>query len=117
MAAAPTEHAEQVSLCGWLDAKHPDLDYWATPNGGNRNIVTAAKMKAEGQKAGIPDLFFPELRLFVEMKRTKGGSVSKEQKHWIERLTKHGYKVVVCKGAAEAVKAIEEALNAHSIKA
>ena len=115
---APTEHAEQVSLCGWLDAKHPDLDYWATPNGGNRNIVTAAKMKAEGQKPGVPDLFFPALRLFVEMKRTKGGRLSPEQKYWFDRLPKLGYKVVMCKGAAEAVKTIEEELkNANPIKA
>ena len=109
--AVPTEHNEQVSLCGWLAINHPDLDYFAVPNGGNRNIVTAIKLKAEGVKAGVPDMFFPALKLFVELKRAKGGRLSPEQKYWIETLTRAGYRVAVCKGAAEAVKVITEELS------
>lgn len=106
-----TEHAEQVSLVQWLDATHPELLYFAIPNGGNRNIITASKLKAEGVKAGVPDLFLPGLKLFVEMKRVKGGSVSPQQKYWHERLTNCGYRVVVCKGAAEAVDIITQEIN------
>lgn len=101
-----TEHAEQVSLVQWLDATHPDLLYFAVPNGGNRNIITAKKMKAEGVKAGVPDMFFPALKLFIELKRTKGGNVSAEQKHMKERLELAGYKVAICHGAKEAVDII-----------
>lgn len=102
-----TEHAEQVSLVQWLNATHPELDYFAIPNGGNRNIVTAKKLKDEGVKPGVPDMFFPGLKLFIEMKRTNGGRLSKDQLLWSERLNKCGYHVAVCKGAAEAVKVIE----------
>lgn len=109
--AIPTEHNEQVSLCVWLAINHPDLDYFAIPNGGERNAIVAAKLKAEGVKSGVPDLFFPSLRLFVEMKRVKGGSVSPVQKHWHDRLTKAGYRVEVCRGAAEAVRVLTEELQ------
>lgn len=106
-----TEHAEQVSLVQWLDATHPGLLYFAIPNGGNRNIVTATKLKAEGVKAGVPDLFFPSLRLFIELKRTKGGKVSPAQRDMATRLESCGYRVVVCKGAREAVDVITQEIN------
>lgn len=32
------------------------LDWFHTPNGGKRNLSTAAKMKRMGVKAGIPDI-------------------------------------------------------------
>jgi hypothetical protein len=35
----------------------PGAVFWATPNGGARNKVTGAILKATGTKAGIPDLF------------------------------------------------------------
>ena len=70
----------------------------AIPNGGKRAISVAKKLKAEGVKRGVPDLFIPELKLWVEMKKVKGGSTSKEQKEWILYLNDCGYKAVVCKG-------------------
>ena len=106
-----TEHAEQVSLVQWLDATHPELLYFAIPNGGNRNIITASKLKAEGVKAGVPDLFLPSLRIFIELKRAKGGKVSPAQKDMAQRLEACGYRVVVCKGAKEAVDVITQEIN------
>jgi hypothetical protein len=38
---------------------------------------------------GIPDLFIPEWRLWVEMKRKTGGRLSTEQKSMINYLQKH----------------------------
>jgi hypothetical protein len=112
--ALPTEHAEQVSLCGWLDTRLPELDYFAIPNGGERNAIVAQKLKAEGVKAGVPDMFIPSLNLFLELKRVKGGHVSPVQKYWHERLTNCGYTVAVCKGAAEAVKVITQHIGARN---
>jgi hypothetical protein len=40
--------------------------------------------------------------LFIEMKRTKGGRTSEEQREWIAELNKAGYRAVVCKGWEEA---------------
>ena len=46
------EHEIQKSIAQYLDIR--GLCWWAVPNGGNRNIITAKKLKAEGVKAGVP---------------------------------------------------------------
>lgn len=84
------------------------LDFlYAVPNGGKRNIKTAADLKAEGVKAGVPDISLPyptsrHHGLYIEMKREKGGRVSDKQKEWLEYLNSVGYLAVVCKGFEEA---------------
>jgi len=45
------------------------------------------------------------------MKRVKGGVVSDQQGKWIEHLQRHGYRAVVVRGCAEAIKAVEEYLR------
>jgi hypothetical protein len=85
---------------------------FSIPNGGKRNKIVAAKLKREGVKAGIPDLMLPYARggwhgLFIEMKRIKGGSVSKIQGERIAFLRGQNYQVKICKGAAEAIEAIK----------
>jgi hypothetical protein len=60
---------------------------------------------------GIPDLFCPEWRLWVEMKRIKGGVVSPEQKGMIEYLRGVEYHVIVGKGAEDAKAQILEFLD------
>lgn len=76
---------------------------FAIPNGGHRHITVAAKLKATGTTKGIPDLFCPSLKLFIEMKREDGGVVSEEQKDWIEYLRQHGYCAEVANGHEEAI--------------
>jgi hypothetical protein len=75
--ARDIEHREQVRLfrrCESERAQHPELDdLYAIPNGGKRDKITAARLKAEGVKAGTPDLHLPHARsgyhsLYVEMK-------------------------------------------------
>lgn len=110
-----SEHAHQVTLIQWFDVQYPDLRIFAIPNGGQRNKLVAHKLKLEGVRPGVPDLFLPVARgayhgLFIEMKAPEGGRVSKEQKDWIEWLNGAGYKAVVCKGFDEARAAIEEYL-------
>ena len=75
-------------------------------------------LKATGATAGVPDLFLPVPTsqyhgLFIEMKRTKGGKVSPEQKEWLEYLNSAGYRAVVCKGFLEAKAVIESYLDAQ----
>lgn len=89
---------------------------FAVPNGGFRHKITAAKLKAEGVKSGIPDIMlaWPNHRfhgLFIEMKRLVGGRISDEQKNWSERLRVAGYAVHTCKGFEEAKNTIEKYLN------
>lgn len=69
-------------------------------------MIVAAKMKAEGVRAGVPDLFLPVARqgfhgLWIELKSAKG-RVTTVQAAWHERLRAQGYRVVVCRGWCEA---------------
>jgi len=49
------EHKLQVAICKYLDLC--GYEFFAIPNGGLRNIKVAAKLKQEGVKAGVADLF------------------------------------------------------------
>lgn len=118
------EHAQQSALFQQISlslATYPELALaFAIPNGGQRNKITAAKMKAEGTKAGIPDIFLPVARqgchgLWVEMKATypngKRGTTSPEQRRWIKALADQGYRVVVCYDWQEAYQVMVEYLT------
>jgi hypothetical protein len=109
--ATPTEHDEQVALMDYCWAnrqKHPELSLlFAIANAGaGAQRGQAGKMKAEGVKAGVPDMLLPVARngyhgLFIEMKRT-GGVLSPIQLAWIARLKQEGYMVRVCYGFEQA---------------
>ena len=86
------EHLEQVHVIHWWDtiAKAngiPECLLFAIPNGGYRTKRTGAMLKAEGMRAGVPDLFLAVPRggfggLFIEMKRPVGGRLSPAQKEF-----------------------------------
>lgn len=103
----PEEEVEQTCLFRWAAyslGAHPELKLLhAIPNGGKRSKSEAARMKAAGVKAGVPDMFLPVARggshgLYIELKRIKGGRVSAEQLAWMEELTREGYTCAVCHG-------------------
>ena len=114
------ESREQSALIKWAEmsaAKHPCLRLlFAIPNGGKRNVITAANMKREGVKPGVPDLFlaYPSKGfhgLFIEMKKRKGGKTSEAQFQWLEMLQAAGYQVAICAGWEEAKNMIEQYIN------
>lgn len=121
------EHNEQVMLFRWasiMQKHYQELALmYAIPNGGDRHVATATKLKAEGVKAGVPDICLPVARgpyhaLYVEMKRPenkalgqKKGAVSPSQKRWITGLGRAGNKVVVAYGFDEARDVIHEYLE------
>jgi len=105
----PSEHLEQVQFVNWARATYPDLLIYAIPNGGFRMPQTRKHLKEEGVQPGIPDLHIPELNLYIEMKRTKGGSLSKVQKHIIAHLKVIGCQVEVCLGFEEAKEVLQGA--------
>lgn len=116
----PTESAEQQALFTWarlLEGKYPELRLlYHIPNGGARNKATAGRLKAEGVKAGVPDLCLPVARgnchgLYVELKRARGGKVSDEQRNWMTALGQEGYMVAACPGWEQAARIIEGYLN------
>jgi hypothetical protein len=87
----------------------PNVLIFAIPNGGKRSVGAGRKLKAEGVVAGIPDLFIPAWDVWVEMKRSKNGRLSPDQKKIKEYLENEGFKVIVGKGATDASRQIMEA--------
>ena len=102
----PTESWEQAMFVQWFRRAHPGVLILSIPNGGKRSKSTAMALKVEGTVKGIPDLFIPEWRVWVEMKRTKGGSLSPDQKTIVSYLKNVGYTVLVCKGFEAAKEQI-----------
>jgi hypothetical protein len=118
----PSEHDEQKALMvivAHYVGRWPELQLlYAIPNGGKRHIGTAKKLCAEGVKSGVPDLCLPVARggyhgLYVELKRSKGGTVSSQQASWIAALQGQGYRACVCRGADEAMAVILEYMRHH----
>ena len=102
----PTEHFEQREFVKWFRQTFRDVRIFAIANGGARSKATAGRLKAEGVASGVPDLFVPAGRLWIEMKRIKGGSLSPEQKDWIKYLESVGFCCIVGKGAEDAKRQI-----------
>lgn len=117
--ASDLEHQEQVKIFNWTKKhckKYPELSFlFAIPNGGRRHYGTAVKLKREGVKSGLPDLFLPVSRnkyhgLFIELK-VKKNKPSGNQLIWHLALKKLGYKVNVCYGFEETIKVLKQYLN------
>jgi len=114
------EDDEQAALFDWLQIMHPLLFKmaFAIPNGGMRSAREGARLKMQGVKSGVPDLFIAISTdeyhgLFIEMKKpiVKGEAkarISDSQKEWIDHLLFQGYQAIVCFGCDEAIKQIQK---------
>ena len=103
-----SENREQMLLIQWFKRNHPGILIFHIPNGGYRRPSEAAKLKAMGLTPGIPDLFIPEWRLFIEMKRTKGGKLSDDQISVIKHLQCVNYCVNIAHGHEQAIQQIKD---------
>lgn len=95
------EHDEQVQFFGWAARQRiPGLGLMhAVPNGGQRHPAVAAKLKAEGVKAGVLDILWPVPRggfcgLAIEFK-AEDGNLTKDQRERIKALQLEGWLCVV----------------------
>ena len=114
---AHEEHDIQAACVHWFDLTHPNmrLNLFAVPNGGRRDKVTGARLKAEGVRAGVSDLILLKQRhgygaLLIEMKTPKG-VLSQLQRVWRNHITKDGYKHVVCRSVQDFISEINDYLN------
>lgn len=117
-----TESAEQIALLQWAslvshNGRKIGSLLFAIPNEGSRSKAHGARLKAQGLRAGVPDLMFAwptdtAPGLFIEMKAKKG-QVSEHQKKWLARLREAGYRAEVCYGMEEAKNLILEYLGAE----
>lgn len=108
------ETEEQESLVQYL--KFRGLKFSAIPNGMyTKSWAVKRKNKREGVNSGVPDMLviLPKKLLFIELKREKGGTVSPEQKEWIEKLNGIGNQIeaIVSRGCGEAIDKIEKELK------
>jgi len=113
-----TEDIEQRRLAIFLDST--ELLWCHVPNGGKRSKGEAGKLKAHGQKAGVPDClifnaptnpdYYNACGLAIELKR-KDGKLTRYQKHWLSALQRNGWIAAVCYGHRAAVELIQEAYN------
>jgi hypothetical protein len=103
-----SEHLEQARVVSWFRQTYPDTLIFAIPNGGLRSKSQALKLKVEGVVPGIPDLFIPAWMTWVEMKKEKGGVLSKEQQLMIKYLQSVNYCVIVGHGAEDAINQLTE---------
>lgn len=106
------EAGAQEALFNWAQyqyERYPELELlYHIPNGGKRDARTAANLKRQGLKAGVPDLHLPVARggyhgLYIELK-VGSNKPTPLQKKWLSNLNKQGYLAVVCygwQGAAE----------------
>ncbi len=117
---ARSEHEDQVAVFQWAalyEHRWPALALlFAVPNGGHRHIVVAKKMKKEGVKAGVPDMFLPVALggyhgLFIEMKRFDGKNPRGGQETWLRNLAAGDYAVFLCRGSKAATDVLEAYLK------
>lgn len=120
------EETHQIALVTWFDISYPNLSkispkgkrislLWATPNGGKRNLLEAIRLKKQGVRAGVPDLFLAVPRgtfhgFFIEMKAGKN-KLTESQEAYFEILREQQYKIEVAYDWMRAADMIRDYLN------
>lgn len=110
-----TEYQHQVLVIAWArsnEDQYPALKLLNASMAGVRlPIGLAMKCKKSGMVKGFPDLFLPYPSgpysgFFCELKK-KGGSLKKEQKVWLENLSRCGFYTCKAVGHEEAIEQLE----------
>lgn len=88
---------------------------FAIPNGARMSMSQANKMKREGLKRGVPDVFvaYPSKLahgLFLEFK-SKGRYPEKEQREWMARLKSAGFDCAIVRDPIEAAEIVSKHLE------
>jgi len=110
-----SEHQLQCAVAQWLDLQgwlwcHP-------PMGGLRNKAVAAKLKAEGAKAGVPDIlifepftvnvglgsarYYHGIAIELKVGRNKP---TESQQTWLDALARRGWSTHVCRTVDEVIE-------------
>ena len=114
-----SEHDNQVAVFDVLrlnERRYPFLRWvHAIPNGGARHPVVAGKLKAEGVKSGIADIFLPipmkgKHGMYIEMKYGKN-KMSDNQTDFMVFAIDQDYHFYAAWNAAVALAEIERYLE------
>ncbi len=100
------EHQIQCGIVRYL--RMNGITVFAVPNGGQRNLITATRLKAEGALAGVADMVILEKGtcLFVEVKTAKGRQ-QESQKVFEEKVKSHGMRYVIWRDVEDAVEYVK----------
>lgn len=101
------EHRLQVAIVQYMRLRqyqNKDFIYFAVPNGGWRNPTVAAKLKAEGVRAGVSDLIIIKQGkvFFVELK-TPTGKQSDSQKIFEQEVKKQGFDYLIWRSVDDCI--------------
>ena len=118
-----SEATEQAAFFQWLQVQinlgYPQAEalahLFAIPNGELRKPSIAARLKLQGVRPGVPDLFLPVPRgtyhgMWIEMKSGRNRPTD-EQREWLGYLARQHYKTVVAYGWEEARDRLMEYLE------
>lgn len=106
------EHKIQCAIAQYLkfvENAHKDFTFFAVPNGGWRNPVVAAKLKAEGVRSGVSDLIILHAgkTYFVEIK-TATGRQSDTQREFEQKVRALGFEYTIWRGLGDAINFVEK---------
>lgn len=111
------EHDLQKAFFEWLLLAYPWADdvTFAVPNGVRCSASQAAKLKAEGLKAGIPDVFmsvvtdkYPGLYIEFKIKPNKPSDIQEKK---ISSLKSQGYRCEIIYDLDAAIALVKEYLG------
>ena len=115
------EHYEQCAVIEWWRLQYPAWSglLFASANGlylggtPRQRAVRWALFEKSGGRAGVADLFLALSSrgfhgLWIEMKASKGGRLSQDQKDFLADMREQGYAAYACKGADSAIDTIKD---------
>jgi Uma2 family endonuclease len=112
----PLEDQESYWLAEWLDylvLQKRIVIYSHVPHETYiKGYLQKIRNWKKGVRSGVPDYFIitPKKLIVIELKRRKGGTVSKEQWIWLKGLREAGIVAEVAKGFTEAKEIVEKNL-------
>lgn len=110
------EQTIQMQFINYLRWKRIRFNH--SPNEGKRSPQEGNKLVKMGMSKGFPDLEIPlpaggNNGLYIEFK-TKKGTLTFEQKKWLEYLNNNGYVAKVARSYDEAVKILTAYLEGNN---
>ena len=114
-----SESALQINCVKWFDYQYPHyrLNLFSIPNEGARTKKNGARMKMQGRRRGVADMFLAvsnitslKIGLFIEFK-TMTGKQKKEQHDFELVVTAQGYDYEIVRDFDTFINVINQYLN------
>ena len=104
------EDTIQLTFKNWCDKQDKILTHWHVANERQTSLKIGAYLKALGVKKGVPDywVLLKNKKLLVIEFKTEKGTVSIEQKNFLQMLSLCDIPNRVCRSSHEAVLFVKE---------